>query len=68
MAEIRVGSFVRFKDTPEATGVVFEFQDDGMVAGLRNVSQKLIDMGVGYAAASASFAPPLAALMRQHAS
>ena len=46
-AEIRVGQFVVFKDNPECSGVVFEFQDDGMVAGLKNCSQKLQDMGVG---------------------
>ena len=44
---LRVGQFVTFKDPPGASGVIFEFQDDGMVAGLRNLSQKLKDMGCG---------------------
>ena len=43
---IKVGSYVRFKDTPGASGVVFEFQDDGMVAGLKDVSEKLKAMGI----------------------
>ena len=44
---IRVGQFVVFKDNPMCSGTVFEFQDDGMVAGLKGCSQKLQDMGVG---------------------
>ena len=43
---LRVGQFVTFNDNPECSGEVFEFQDDGAVAGLKNVSQKLIDMGI----------------------
>ena len=42
---LRVGQFVTFKDPPGASGTIFEFQDDGMVAGLRGTSQKLKDMG-----------------------
>ena len=44
---IRVGQFVTFKDNSACSGTVFEFQDDGMVAGLKGCSQKLQDMGVG---------------------
>ena len=44
---LRVGQFVTFKDPPGASGTIFEFQDDGMVAGLRGTSQKLKDMGCG---------------------
>jgi hypothetical protein len=44
-AEMAVGNFVVFKDNKAFSGVIFEFQDDGMVAGLRNISQKLKDSG-----------------------
>ena len=42
----RIGQYVKFKDTPGAGGVIFEFQDDGMVAGLKSISEKLVSMGV----------------------
>lgn len=41
-----IGQLVTFKDNPACSGVIFEFQDDGMVAGLRSLSEKLIAMGV----------------------
>ena len=41
---LRVGQYVRFKDNPACTGVVFEFQDDGMVGGLKGLSDKLKSM------------------------
>lgn len=44
-AEMAVGNFVVFKDNKAFSGVIFEFQDDSMVAGLRNISQKLKDSG-----------------------
>ena len=71
---MEIGNYVRFKDNPQAMGVIFEvsdakpkvhamhiptlvpllavpsfqqFQDEGMVAGLNQVSDKLIAMGVG---------------------
>ena len=42
---LAVGQFVTFKDNPAFSGTIFEFQDDGMVAGLKNISQKLKDSG-----------------------
>ena len=42
---LRIGQYVKFKDTPGAGGVIFEFQDDGMVAGLKSISEKLVSMG-----------------------
>lgn len=44
---IQVGSAVRFKDNSALRGVVFEFQDDGAVAGLNCLSKKLADSGCG---------------------
>ena len=44
---LRVGQFVQFKDEPACSGVVFEFQDDGKVAGINQLSKKLVDMGCG---------------------
>ncbi|KOO30983.1 hypothetical protein Ctob_013274 [Chrysochromulina tobinii] len=44
---LQVGQLVKFKDNGDCWGTVFEFQDEGMVAGLRNVSQKIKDMGAG---------------------
>jgi len=44
---ILVGSAVRFKDNGALRGVVFEFQDDGAVAGLNCLSKKLADSGCG---------------------
>lgn len=41
---LRVGQYVRFKDNPACTGVIFEFQDDGMVGGLKSLSDKLKSM------------------------
>ena len=41
---LRIGQYVRFKDNPQCTGVLFEFQDDGMVGGLTNLSEKLKGM------------------------
>uniref|UniRef100_A0A7S0IMW1 Uncharacterized protein n=1 Tax=Calcidiscus leptoporus TaxID=127549 RepID=A0A7S0IMW1_9EUKA len=38
---------VRFKDTPTAVGTVYALEEDGMVAHLINLSQKLQDMGCG---------------------
>ena len=43
---LRIGQYVTFKDTPGAGGVIFEFQDEGMVAGLNCISEKLKGMGV----------------------
>ena len=42
---MEVGNYVVFKDNPAFSGVIFEFQDEGMVAGLKNISQKLKDSG-----------------------
>lgn len=45
---LKVGQRVHFKsDGPACQGVIFEFQDEGRVAGLRELSQKLKDMGCG---------------------
>lgn len=44
---IQVGSAVRFKDNGALRGVVFEFQDEGAVAGLNCLSKKLADSGCG---------------------
>ena len=44
---ILVGSAVRFKDNGALRGIVFEFQDDGAVAGLNCLSKKLADSGCG---------------------
>ena len=49
MAALKVGMHVKFNDNPACSGVIFEFQDEGMVAGLQNVSEKLVAMGVGCA-------------------
>lgn len=38
---------MRFKDKHGACGVIYEFQDDGMVAGLKDLSQPLKAMGCG---------------------
>ena len=43
---LRVGQFVQFNDDPACSGVVFEFQDDGNVAGINQLSEKLVNMGV----------------------
>jgi hypothetical protein len=37
-------------DGPEFFGTIFEFQDDGMVAGIQDLSDKLKGLGCGYAA------------------
>ena len=42
---IKEGAFVTFADNPAWGGVVFEFQDEGMVAGLKDCTQKLKDQG-----------------------
>lgn len=48
VSTIKIGQRVFFKsDGRAASGVVFEFQDDGNVAGLNELSQKLKDMGCG---------------------
>ena len=45
---IAVGDKVYFKSDGEAFfGTVFEFQDGGMVAGLRELSDKLKGLGCG---------------------
>ena len=43
---LRVGQFVQFNDDLACSGVVFEFQDDGNVAGINQLSEKLVNMGV----------------------
>jgi len=43
---LQVGQLVRFKDNSACWGVVFEFQDEGQVAGIHS-NQKLKDMGCG---------------------
>ena len=46
---VAVGDKVFFKsDGPEFYGTIFEFQDDGMVAGLRDISAKLSGLGCGW--------------------
>ena len=46
--EFAVGDTVFFKsDGPDFTGTIFEFQDDGMVAGLRDLSPKVKALGCG---------------------
>ncbi|KAG8468187.1 hypothetical protein KFE25_013270 [Diacronema lutheri] len=48
VSTIKIGQRVFFKsDGPAASGEVFEFQDDGNVAGLTKLSQKLKDTGCG---------------------
>ena len=43
---VSIGSYVQFIDNAACRGTVFEFQDEGMVAGLKT-NQKLKDMGCG---------------------
>ena len=45
MTAIKIGSYVTFKDNGAFGGAVFEFQDDGAVAGLNNCTKKLQDQG-----------------------
>ena len=45
---LKVGDTVFMKsDGPDFFGTVFEFQDGGMVAGLRDLSDKLKGLGCG---------------------
>ena len=48
VCDFKVGQKVYFKsDGPAFCGIIFEFQDDGMVAGLKDLSDKLKGLGCG---------------------
>mmetsp|Transcript_12871 Transcript_12871/g.32604 ORF Transcript_12871/g.32604 Transcript_12871/m.32604 type:complete len:125 (-) Transcript_12871:368-742(-) len=48
VSAVKLGSRVSLKsDGQKCSGLVFEFQGDGLFAGLHDLSQKLKDMGCG---------------------
>ena len=47
MSALAVGQFVTFSSDSGMGGTIFEFQDEGMVAGLNNLTDKLKASGCG---------------------